>query len=299
MLNILLYLGTILIWGSTWLAIQFQVADVNPVWSVAYRFGLASLILFLCCLIKKIPLRFTKEQHAFIFLQSIFMFSLTYIFYYLGSAHLKSGYVAILGATVTVMNIVNARLFLAMPIQSKTLIGSLSGVLGLVIVFWQEFSSLKMGDISAHTLMLAILSCLIASYTGSLGNVLSKRNQNQRIPILSSNAWGMLYGTLFTVLIAGIIHAPLSFRFTPSYISALLYLSIFGSVIAFGFYLKLIGSLGPDKAAYIFVLTPIVALILSSFFEAFHWQLSTLIGIILILVGNSIVMPLSWKKRNL
>ena len=34
------------IWGSTWLAIKYQLGVVAPELSVAYRFGLAAIVLF-------------------------------------------------------------------------------------------------------------------------------------------------------------------------------------------------------------------------------------------------------------
>ncbi len=48
--SITLYLATVLIWGSTFFAIKFQLGDVPEMWSIAYRFGLAALLLWFWCL---------------------------------------------------------------------------------------------------------------------------------------------------------------------------------------------------------------------------------------------------------
>ncbi|MFN7097498.1 MAG: DMT family transporter [Gammaproteobacteria bacterium] len=290
MINTALYIGTILIWGSTWLAIQYQVDSVNPVWSVAYRFAIATIILFVYCFAKKLPMKFNKQEHLAILLQSALIFSINYILYYLGSAHLISGYVAILGATIAIINIFNCRLFLNMPLNKKALLGAIIGIAGLVVVFWQEFASIKAGDMAFETLAMAVFFCLLGTYVASLGNIVSKRNQDLNLPIVQTNAWGMLYGTLITASIAAAFRLPMHIDFSFQYLFALLYLSLFGSVIAFGLYLKLLGSIGPDRAAYLFVVTPIVALILSSFFEGFHWESSTIVGILMILAGNTLVM---------
>ena len=46
MSNTLLYAITVLVWGSTWLAIEFQLGVVQPEVSIFYRYALASAILF-------------------------------------------------------------------------------------------------------------------------------------------------------------------------------------------------------------------------------------------------------------
>ena len=71
---------------------------------------------------------------------------------------------------------------------------------------------------------------------------------------------------------------------------SLLYLAIFGTVIAFGSYLTILGRIGPDRAGYIAVLFPIVALLLSTVFEGLTWEMITVLGVGLVVVGNVIAM---------
>ncbi len=74
------------------------------------------------------------------------------------------------------------------------------------------------------------------------------------------------------------------------YIVSLLYLSIFGTVIAFACYFVLLKDIGPEKASYSVVLFPVVAVTLSMIFEGFVWQTSTVIGFVLVLTGNVVVL---------
>ena len=74
------------------------------------------------------------------------------------------------------------------------------------------------------------------------------------------------------------------------YIASLVYLSVFGSIIAFGAYLSLIGQIGADRAAYATVLFPIVALLISSVFEGFEWTALSLAGMALVLAGNVLIV---------
>jgi drug/metabolite transporter (DMT)-like permease len=81
-----------------------------------------------------------------------------------------------------------------------------------------------------------------------------------------------------------------SFVISWPYIGSLFYLSVFGTVIAFGCYLKLIGKIGADRAAYATMLFPIVALGISTFFEGYRWSALNLIGMVLVLIGNGLVI---------
>ena len=53
-----------------------------------------------------------------------------------------------------------------------------------------------------------------------------------------------------------------------SYWLSLLYLSTFGTVIAFACYFVLLKNIGPEKASYVIVLFPLVAVVLSTYSKA-------------------------------
>ena len=84
--------------------------------------------------------------------------------------------------------------------------------------------------------------------------------------------------------------AKFSFDASESYIASLLYLALFGSAIAFGAYLTLVGRIGPDRAAYTSVLFPIVALLFSAAFEKYQLTLLSAFGIAFVLAGNGLVL---------
>ncbi|MES9887511.1 MAG: EamA family transporter, partial [Candidatus Sedimenticola sp. 6PFRAG1] len=139
---------------------------------------------------------------------------------------------------------------------------------------------------------------LLGTYFASLGNVISARNQEQGIPVVQSNAYGMAYGAAVMFLAALVQGLPLSFDLSIGYTSSLLYLALFGSVFAFGSYLTLVGRIGPEKAAYATVLFPLVALLISTLFEDYEWTLVAAFGVILVVAGNVlIIMPRTYVKK--
>ncbi len=286
MQNALFYTVTCLIWGSTWLVITFQLGVVAAEASIVYRFALAALLLMVYTLARRLPMRFTPRQHAFIALQGTFLFSLNYILVYLAEQNLTSGLVAIVFSMLILSNVVLGAVFLRNPIRPRVVLGGVIGVAGLALVFGPELAGFAQGGGWRLGLLLAAAAVLSAS----VGNILSARNQRAGLPVVQTNAYGMAYGAAVTLVIAVVRGVPFTFDPSPSYILSLLYLAVFGSVIAFGTYLTLIGRMGVDRAAYIGVIFPLVALLLSMLFEGLNLGAVGLVGVALVAAGNVLVL---------
>jgi len=286
MQNALFYTVTCLIWGSTWLVITFQLGVVAAEASIVYRFSLAALLLMVYALARRLPMRFTPRQHAFIALQGTFLFSLNYILVYLAEQNLTSGLVAIVFSMLILSNVVLGAVFLRNPIRPRVVLGGVIGVAGLALVFGPELAGFAQGGGWRLGLLLSAAAVLSAS----VGNILSARNQRAGLPVVQTNAYGMAYGAAVTLVIAVVRGVPFTFDPSPSYILSLLYLAVFGSVIAFGTYLTLIGRMGVDRAAYIGVIFPLVALLLSMLFEGLNLGAVGLVGVALVAAGNVLVL---------
>lgn len=286
MYNLTLYLITVIIWGLTWIAIKFQLGDVAPEVSIAYRFTLAALILFLFSVLRRLPLRFDLRAHSFFALQGLFLFSLNYILVYNAELYLPSGLVSIIFSMIIFFNVLFGALFLRNPIRIQVILGAVLGLLGLLLVFGAELFSFNSADEKMLGLVLAFLSTISAS----LGNIVSARNQRNNLPVIQTNAFGMAYGAIFMLVLSLLRGSQFNFDPSPGYIVSLLYLAIFGSVVAFGAYLTLLGRIGPDRAAYVTVLFPIIALVVSTLFEGLNWSVWQLLGVALVLAGNVVVL---------
>jgi len=298
--NILLYGATVLIWGSTWYVITFQLGVVDPLLSISYRFGLAAIVLLAFLKFKgRLNIKqFTRRQHAFIALQGFLLFFLNYWLFYLGTAHITSGLVAVIFSTMTLMNIANQALIFKIQIKKQVVLGSVIGLAGVGAVFWPEIEGMNGND----AVLMGITLCLIASYLASLGNMAALRNSRDQIPVLESNSIGMAWGSLFSFLIAVGSGVEITFDTSLNYIWSLCYLAVFGSAIGFGCYLTLMKNIGADKAAYASVMFPIVALIISTIFEGYVWTWEALAGMGLVVAGNVIAMTdrermLHWRPR--
>ena len=118
----------------------------------------------------------------------------------------------------------------------------------------------------------------------------AQQTQHRELPIVQSNAWGMLYGALFTGLIAASQGHTFSFDTSPAYVLSLIYLALFGSVIAFGSYLTLLGRIGAHRAGYCVVMFPVVAIVISVLFEDLQVTPNILLGVLRVLAGNTVIL---------
>lgn len=280
-----LYVSAILIWGSTWFAIKFQLGQVEPEVSLLYRFSMAAIVLLLYCLVRARNLSYSLRNHGYIFLQGAFLFSTNYLVFYKATAYLTSGLIAVVFSSVVIMNIFNGWLFLNKPVERIIVIGASIGLFGIFLVFYQELYSLA-NNTGATT---GILLSILGTYIASLGNIISSRNQTEGLPVLQTNAIGMAYGSLLMLGFVWFNGAAFDYDFRWEYSVSLIYLSLFGSVFAFGAYLTLIGRIGVDKAAYATVMFPIVALLISTIFENYHWSVTSIFGVVLVVLGNILI----------
>jgi drug/metabolite transporter (DMT)-like permease len=281
-----LYLTSVLIWGSTWLAITYQFGPVRPAVSVAYRFALSGLMLLAWCRLRGLRLRFSVAEHGWMLLQGILLFGINYVCVYLAETEVASGLVAVAFSLVVFLNIAGTRIFFGTPVKPATLLGAIAGVSGIGLVFLPEMSRGAGNGNPAAGLALSLAGAVSAS----LGNLVAARNHRYGFPVVQMNTWGMLYGALLVAGYALIAGQPFTFDWSARYLLSLGYLSVFGSIIAFGAFLTLLGRIGADRAGYVTVAIPVVALLLSGLFEGLRWHGSLIVGMTLCLAGNVAVL---------
>ena len=277
-----LFAITVLTWGTTWFVILGQLGVVHPIVSVGWRFLLASLVVFGICFARSERLALTVSEHVLCVLLGVFLFCLNYGFFYTASLSLTTGLVSVVFSTMVFWNALGAWLILGQSLESRSLLGGAIGVLGLLILFWSELLSFDWESDDS----LALFLCLLGTLSASSGNLVSATLQKRGMTVWNSTAFGMLYGTVLTFSFALFNNLNIQFEWTVVYIASLLYLVIFGSVIAFGSYLTLIGRIGPSRAAYATVAFPVVAILVSVLFEGYQLSLLALVAVALVIVGN-------------
>lgn len=284
-MNISLYLLTVLIWGTTWIAIKWQVGVVAIPLSIAYRFALAALVLFAILLLSRRLQKLDRRGQLLCLAQGACLFCINFICFYTASQWVPSGLIAVVFSTATLWNALNARVFFGQRIAANVMLGGALGLSGLVLLFWPEL----VGHTASRETLTGLALCLVGTLCFSAGNMLSSLQQKAGLRPLTTNAWGMFYGASLLALGCMLSGTPLSMDWSPLYLGSLLYLAIPGSVIGFTAYLTLVGRMGPERAAYCTVLFPVVALNVSAVFEGYQWTAPALLGLALVMAGNLLV----------
>jgi drug/metabolite transporter (DMT)-like permease len=216
----------------------------------------------------------------------LLMFSLNYILAYRAQIYITSALSAIAFSAMLWMNILNARIFFGVRVSLRIYLGAFLGIIGIVVLFGPQVSEVSLSDGVFFGSVLAVVGALMASF----GNMASQAAQKEKLPVVQSNAWSMLYGGLFTGVVVLVRGQEFSFDPSPGYVISLIYLTVFGSVVAFGAYLTLLGRIGAHRAGYATVMFPVVALVLSILFEGLALDWSILLGFALVLAGNLLVL---------
>ena len=291
--NLILFISTLLCWSPTWYLIKFQFGVVDPLISIFYRFFIASIIVFIFLILSKKKMSFNLQQHLSFLLLGVTLFSLNYIFFYLANTYLISGIVTIAFSTILIMNILGERIYFKIKSSKETLFAAGFGIVGILIIFGNELLNFKLED-KTH---IGIILSFIATFWASTGNLIHQKNSKDKIPFIQSIAYGMLYGSLFTLIVAKFRGAEIIFDNSISYILSFLYLSIIGSVVAFYLYLKLLDNIGSARAGYIGVIMPIIALIISTIFEGLQWTNNLIIGLPVLIFGCVLILNQKSKKN--
>ncbi len=275
------------IWGTTWYAITLQLGTVDPVASIVWRFGLASILLFLGCLAFRLPLKLTRTQHLAALCQGAFAFSISYSFTYAAEGQIASAVVAVIFASLALMNLILFRVTLGQKAAGAAWAGAILGVVGVAVLSGSE--ALKEGGLGGGAVA-GVAFAVCAVVASAFGNFFAFRGQTAGSAVIPSTAWAMAYGTGLLALFGLATGVEWTIEPTAAYLGSLLYLSVFGSVIAFGLYFTIARARGYALASYISALTPPIAMGVSVLFEGARFGWPALVGLVLVLAGQGLLI---------
>lgn len=288
-MNLFLYAVTVLIWGTTWIAIKWQLGAVPPPVSIAWRFWLAAAAMFLLLRVLRRPMKPPRGAWRFLVAQGLALFCINFLCFYYAEQAVPSGLVAVVFSTAPLLNSINGRLFMGRPLQPSAIAGAVLGLAGIACLFLQQMA----GHVGDHGTWQGLAIAFLGTMCFSAGNLLSSRMQSIGLNPLVTNGWAMLIGAAVLTLGSALAGLPFTVELTPRYLGALAYLAVPGSVIGFTAYLTLVGRIGPERAAYCTVLFPLVALAVSTVFEGYQWSPLAVVGLLLVVAGNLVAFDVT------
>lgn len=284
--DLALFATVVFVWGTSWLPLRLQLGVVAPEVSGFWRFAIADAIMFIWLIASGDRIRFALADHARFALLGALLFSFNFLCAYYAGFYLTSGLLAVVFSLAAVVNPLLAAVIWRAPPEGTVVLGAVLGVAGVALLFGPEIVVTQASRDTAIGLTLVSMATL----SFCAGNMCSAAYQQRGISVLSANSWGMLYGTLWFALVAVLRGEPFIVEWSARYLLSVFWLIIPSTVIAFAAYLTLLGRIGAGRAGYSTVLVPVVALILSTFFENYVWTVSAALGVVLVLIGNVIVL---------
>lgn len=278
-----LYLLTVLVWSTSWLPVSWQVEQAEPEIAIFWRFCLAAPLMWLFAWYRGAPLNLVWRQQIGFAALGLCLFSANFTLFYYGAIGVASGLLAVVFSTASLVNLLLDSLRSGKP-PSLILTGAaLLGAGGVSLLYWPEIQL-------ESAALASLFFCLCGTLFFCAGNMVSAELQRRSISVLSANSWGMLWGLVWLGLFGLAKGSDFTPSVTPGWYAGLVWLAIFASVVAFSSYLTLVGRIGPGRAGYATVLFPVLALLLSTLFEDFNWQISSLAGLLLVMAGNLVMV---------
>lgn len=261
----ILFVAACLIWGSTFFAITLQLGDVPPSVSVVYRFALASAALFLCCAVRGDRLRLPWRAQRWMILQGFLTFGLSYVCTYNAERFVVSALVAVMFALMVFFTPICARIGFGRPIPARTWSAGSAAVAGVTLLFYHAIAAAlhERSNGGSGAFLAGVVLATVASVASSAGSVVVGKVREEAANLPLTMAWSMLWGTLMVAAYTLLTGQSFVLPHTPRYLAGLVYLAMFGSVIAFYAYFTLIERIGSQKAVYIGVVTPVISVLLS------------------------------------
>lgn len=285
-MDIALYVIVVLVWGTSWLGMRWQVGVVAPEVSVLWRFSIAFPLMFLWAALAGQPLRHSLSAHRYFAAMGLTMFSMNLVLFYTASFYIPTGLMAVVFSIASIFNLVLAAIFMGQRISLRMVAAGFVGIAGVGLMFAPEIARQQL-DTGALT---GLAISTVATLCFCSGNIVSAAAQRRGIPVLSGTAWGMLYGAGFLLVLALARGQPLIIEWNFRYLASLMWLAIVASVIAFTAFLTLVGRTGAARAGYMTVLFPVVALAASTFVEGYRWSALAVAGLALVIGGNIAVL---------
>jgi len=276
----------VVVWGTTWHAITYQLYDFSAEVGVAVRFALAGIAVLALCRWRGVPLAFSLADHAALALQGVFLYGVSYVCVYHAERFVPSGLVAVGYSASPLLSGIGAALLFGAPLSRRFVMGGVLGVLGVVVIFWTEITRASGGERAALGAVLTVASVLLSA----VGSLVASRNRRRGVALLPAMGFGMVYGAIAATVVALAFGRNVDLPTAPSWWISLAYLAFAGSVLTFACFLTLQDRVGVGAAGTVGVMTPLLALIVSIAFEGFRPDVLTAAGAALAVAGNALML---------
>ena len=204
---------------------------------------------------------------------------------------LPPGLVSLLFASIVVTNLIVVALVSRRWPRLQTSLGALVGLIGLAGVFWPGLA-LGEGERIDWVFIRQAAICFLGTWVVSVATLVQVKLNALKVPVVTSTAFAMAFGASYV----GLYSWARGYSFdisgqAPSFYGSMVFLVLLSSIAGFSAYLKLVGLIGPNRGAYVNLVSAVIALIVSYFAgSSGAWGWMQYVGVALILIGYVAVL---------
>jgi len=281
------YLGIIIIWSTTPLAIKWSGDGPGFLFGVTSRMLIGLLVCVLIMAFMRVRLHWSKQAVHTYLAASLGIFG-SMLFVYWGAQYITSGMVSVLfGLSPLFTSIFAAILLKENSLDLSKILGILIALCGLVIVFYSDIAN-------SHHAFNGIIAIVAATTLHALSTVLIKKI-DCRLPGIVVNTGTLLVSCLLFLLAWLLSDSQLPESITLRTGGSILYLGILGNVVGFTLFFYVLKNMDANKIGLIPLITPVIALIIGHALNAEDIGWTLIVGTMLILLG---LLAHNWRPRS-
>jgi drug/metabolite transporter (DMT)-like permease len=264
------------------MAIKIGLTDAPPFSGASVRFALAVVILYAIVRLKRYRLPDGFGPKLRLAYPGLYIFTGCYALVYLAEQYISSALTAVLFASYPLFVAVLAVWMLkAERLNVSGWLGLALGFAGVVVISYDSFQS-------SHHLFTGSLLALGGSLSSAYGILIQKKHFSGE-NVLVSTFVQMTFGLIPLVILAFLFEQQSKFFLTAASIGSILYLAIFGTVIAFVGYYWLLSHTKAVTVSLIAFVTPVIAILIGILFGE-SLAIRTVVGTVMILSGVVLVI---------
>ncbi|EEM62361.1 hypothetical protein bthur0008_60580 [Bacillus thuringiensis serovar berliner ATCC 10792] len=288
-----MYIFCLIVWGLNFIAVKIQGTPVSLELSLTYRLVMtAFLFLMLVCFLRPNGMP-TKKDIPFVIVFGICNFAISYLCLYYATILSSAAIVTLIFSLKVILTPIALRIFLKEKLHSRVLFGGILGVLGVCILIYPKLNDFQ-GFNDIKGIMVAILGTLFTA----IGDASSARNASYKVNPIYANVIGFTVASLLMGVIVLFQGQEFAFPTSFSYVSMLIYLTLFASFVAWLFYLKLVEEIGGARSGYMVALFPVIGGIASVLIGESDPSLYLFVGCFSSCIGAAIALGFRTQKQD-
>ncbi|MFI8496064.1 DMT family transporter [Peribacillus butanolivorans] len=286
-----MYIFCLIVWGLNFIAVKIQGTPVSLELSLTYRLVMTAFLFLVLVWFLKPKGRPQRKDIPFIIVFGVCNFALSYLCLYYATILSSAAIVTLIFSLKVILTPIALRVFLKEKLHSRVLLGGILGVFGVCVII---YPTLYQGLTDLKGIMIALLGTILTA----IGDASSARNAKLKVDPIYANAIGF---TVASVLMGAIVlfqGQKIILPTTVTYLSALLYLTLIASFMAWLFYLKLLEKIGGAKSGYMVALFPAIGGIASVLIGESTPSIYLVVGCLTSCIGAAIALGFGIRGQN-